>query len=958
MGKLKRHGLHRIIVYLLIALWPAGGGGLLAQPVGTPLVLNYDINLYQAENQNWSVSVRDDGMVFIGNNDGLLQTDGAHWKLTPMPGNIAVRAVAITTDNRIYTGGFEEFGYFMQDETGELTYQSLSNQLVREQLHNDEFWRIIPVDGKIYFQSFSSIFVYDGENIHQLELPGSVVLLQKANNKLYIDVVDRGLHLLTDNRLIPLPGMEPLLNDEVKMVLPLGKDSLLLGAARNGLFIYDGKRLTPWKIPIADQIMNAEVNNGILLDGSYFIGTIVNGLYVINQQGRLMYHLHAGNILQNNTILAIAADSSRNIWLGLDRGVDQVIRNDVLSYHLDPTGQLGAVYDAAYHKGYLWLGTNLGLIRMNSSNLTTFTNPKLIDGSQGQVWDLFIADDELLVGHTSGTYKVSGDQLTEISPVNGGFDMQLYDNGTERVIIQSSYSSINIYRKGENGWYFSNPVQGIIEPFSKFEIDAYGNIWAAHLHRNIFRIELNDALDSILSSRTFGIAEGFPFEKNISVSKTDNRVVFPTGEKIYTYDDLIDTIIPYDRLNSALGLFGSSAHILTAGENRYWFIKDQQIGAYRISGSDIDSLFVYNLAMQGIHLGKSFPRIVNLGNNKTLICLDKGFAIYQDPAPTSIAPPEKTYLRKIISEGPQQQVKLPLKVGEDPAVIPFSRRNLTFIFSTLPHYKSPLYRYTLQGLDAGWGEWTPNSEVEYERIPIGKYTFKVQACNIKGTAGPVTSYPFTLRPPWYFSALAIIIYSLLAIAIMVIFRLAFLKRLKIHTAKIEKEKLQKIENEKIKAVQEFTRLKNELLQKDLDHKNNQLADYTMNVIRKNEVLMKVKEELEKQKEELGDRYPNYLFSKLMKIIDASISSEDEWKVFEYHFDQTHENFFKRLKKRYPKLTPGDLKLCAYLRMNLSSKELAPLLNISHKSVEVHRSRLRKKLRLNPEDNLVEFLLEF
>jgi hypothetical protein len=470
--------------------------------------------------------------------------------------------------------------------------------------------------------------------------------------------------------------------------------------------------------------MNAEVNNGIFLDGYFFIGTIVNGLYVIDQQGRLRYHLHAGNVLQNNTILAIAADSSQNIWLGLDRGIDQVIRNDVLSYHLDPTGQLGTVYDAAYYKGYLWLGTNLGLIRMNSSNMTTFTNPQLIEGSQGQVWDLFLADDELLVGHTSGTYKVSGDQLTEISPVNGGFDMQLYDNGTEKVIIQSSYSSINIYRKGENGWYFSNPVQGIIEPFSKFEIDAYGNIWAAHLHRNIFRIKLNSALDSILSSRTFGIAEGFPYEKNISVSKTDNRVVFPTGEKIYTYDDLIDTIIPYDRLNRDLGIFSSSAHILSAGENRYWFIKDQQIGAYRISGSDIDSLFVYNLSMQGIHLGKSFPRIVNLGNNKTLICLDKGFAIYQDPAPASMAPPEKTYLRKIISEGFQQQVKLPLQAGRDPADIPYSRRNLTFTFSTLPHYKSPLYRYTLDGLDAGWSEWTGtlkwNMNVSLlENIPSG-----------------------------------------------------------------------------------------------------------------------------------------------------------------------------------------------------------------------------------------------
>ncbi|MDF1572876.1 MAG: triple tyrosine motif-containing protein [Bacteroidales bacterium] len=949
---------HRSVAILLGLLLLTGYNLLTAQPVGTPLVLNFDMHQYRAENQNWSVETREDGLVFFGNNSGLLYTDGLHWKLKALPGSITVRSVAVTPDQRIYAGGFQEFGYFKADETGELTYFSLSNLFDNQQLHNDEFWRILPLDNKVYFQSFSSIFCYDGHETIPLELPGSVVLLQKVRERLFIDVIDLGLHELRNDSLVLLPGMDPLQGDEVKLVLPFGEEQLLIGAAKKGLFLYDGTRAVPWEISIAGEIRNAEINNGVFLDGNYFIGTIVEGLYALNTEGKLLYHLHAGNVLQNNTVLSMAADSSRNIWLGLDRGIGHVIRNDVLGYYLDLSGELGTVFDAAWYRGYLWLGTNLGLIRMQSDDQRSFKNPELIEGSQGQVWDLLIVDDELLVGHNSGTYRVEGDRLKELSPVNGGFDMQLYDNGNEQVIIQSSYSSINIYRRGPEGWQFSGSVKGILEPFSKFEIDPYGNIWAAHLHRNIFRIKLNEALDSIISIRTYGTAQGFPSEKNISVSKIENRVVFPTREAIYTYDDLIDTIIPYERLNNALGPFSKAAHIIPGHNSKYWFIRDQQIGSYRISGSDIDSIFAYNLAMQGIQLGRTFPRIVNIDEEKALICLDKGFAIYTEPPGKGNTLPEKTFLREVLSEGSRPPEKLPLVPGTNPVNIPYAGRDLSFSFSTLPHYKTPLYRYMLKGLDRNWTEWTVQSSVEYDRLPAGKYTFSVQACNIHMQPGPVTSYPLMIHPPWYFSALALVIYGILFTALIIVIRLSFLRRLSLHARRIEQKELYEAREKQSRTEQEYIRVKNELLQKDLDNKNNQLADYTMNVIRKNEVLMKVREVLEHQKKELGDRYPNYLYERIMNLLDTSISSEDEWKVFEYHFDQTHENFFRRLKKQYPELTPGDLKLCAYLRMNLSSKELAPLLNINHKSVEVHRSRLRKKLRLSGEDNLVEFLLEF
>ena len=91
-------------------------------------------------------------------------------------------------------------------------------------------------------------------------------------------------------------------------------------------------------------------------------------------------------------------------------------------------------------------------------------------------------------------------------------------------------------------------------------------------------------------------------------------------------------------------------------------------------------------------------------------------------------------------------------------------------------------------------------------------------------------------------------------------------------------------------------------------------------------------------------------------ITKSISEEDSWNVFKEAFDTADTDFLKKVKQAHPSLTPNDLRLCAYLRLNLSSKEIAPLLNISVRSVEIKRYRLRKKMELHHEQGLVEYIL--
>ena len=145
-------------------------------------------------------------------------------------------------------------------------------------------------------------------------------------------------------------------------------------------------------------------------------------------------------------------------------------------------------------------------------------------------------------------------------------------------------------------------------------------------------------------------------------------------------------------------------------------------------------------------------------------------------------------------------------------------------------------------------------------------------------------------------------------------------------------------------------LTNEKLKLDIESKNRELAVSTMSLIKKNEFLNSIKSEL-KEKDNQQD------IKKVIRIIDKNLNNTDDWKLFEEAFNNADKDFLKLIKDKHPVLTPNDLRLCAYLRLNLSSKEIAPLLNISPRSVEVKRYRLRKKMDLPHESSLTNYILE-
>jgi DNA-binding CsgD family transcriptional regulator len=152
------------------------------------------------------------------------------------------------------------------------------------------------------------------------------------------------------------------------------------------------------------------------------------------------------------------------------------------------------------------------------------------------------------------------------------------------------------------------------------------------------------------------------------------------------------------------------------------------------------------------------------------------------------------------------------------------------------------------------------------------------------------------------------------------------------------------------------RIRNEALKLEMIHKEKELANSTMLIIKKNNILNKIQSDLQGVYSSMGNDAAKNSISNLIKRIDKEIDNEKQWKVFNMHIEQVYEELFKKLKDKYPDLTPRELSLCAYLRMNISSKEIATLMNISARGVEISRYRVRKKLRLDRDANLTEFMI--
>jgi len=931
-------------ITILLCLGSFGISLLNAQTLSQFSVRNYSKQNYKAENQNWSITEDNKGYIYAANNIGLLEFDGIDWNFFPSPNGSVIRSVAVDRQNRIFTSGYRELGYWETDSLGILNYHSLSSKATPFFDSNEEFWTTLVLGNTIYFHSFSAIFIYDNYSFKVIRPGGIINSIGKFNDKIVAHISKLGIYTVEDTMLVPFIIVPELRNSAVRFMLMADKESFLIGTASDGIYLYKNGKISPYLEKWKPYFVKNGINRGeITGDGNIIIGTILDGISVFNPEGDLLSHINNENGLQNNTILGIHNDKSDNIWLSLDRGIDFVSYKSDPSYEVITTNDVGAVYSAALFKGNLYLGTNQGVFfRKMDDKRIDFT---FLEGTQGQTWNCSVYDGQLFIGHNNGTFLVRDNVAEKISVIGGGFSM-IPNSKDNASLIQSTYSDIAFYEKVNGEWKYRHPLKGFNNLIRYIEIDHLNNLWASHMRRGVFCIKLNDNQDSLGSIRYYS-TETFGKDHDIQVFQVENRVVFTTGTLIYTYDDINDTIIPYQQLNKFAGDFASSHRIVAGPDHRYWFLSKNGIGLFRIENNKFELIRRYPIGLFKDHLIIGYENIIPLSETSGLLCLDNGYAILKSDEPdlSRLIVDKKMIVRSIeISDASGKTEKIDIKKRE--IAIPNDKNSLLIKYS-FPMYSNEtvMFQSFIEGIDTGWSEPILKPEFKFERLPSGKYNIYVKASNNWLETSQIDQISISVSPPWYLNGFSFIFYILVVLGTIIFSRRALIKRYRLREQKIRETK-----------ERELIRLRNEKLNSELSYKSQELANSTMSIIKKNEFLLEIKEIIKAQREELGMRYPEKYYQKLIRKIDTNISSMDDWKLFETHFERAHEKFLLKLMNNYPTLSPGDLRLCAYLRMNLSSKEIAPLLKISVRGVENHRYKLRKKLSLKPDENLIDFIL--
>mgnify|MGYP006282289441 CR=1 FL=1 len=952
--------LHRCLVYVFIFILPAYNYG----QIEGPLISYYGRGSYRAGTQNWNITINDHGVVYFANNKGLLEFDGNNWSLYRLPNRTIVRSMDIDSLGNIFVGGQNEIGVFRNENGKMMEYESLTHLIPEDQRDFEDVWETFSVGNKRIYCSEKAVFINEKSEVKTiLPFSGRFENYFELNGEIYLQDSQTGLYKLEGETLNRILGPESFQNDRVIGMAEF-PDKTLLITQEKGLHNLVNDTLLKLNSEASELLSTHKAYTSLKLkNGNVLIGTVLNGLAIIDKNGKVLKTLNKEDGLDNNTILCAYEDSAGNLWLGLDNGINEVELNSPFNFINSINGLEGTGYTAFRYDENIYLGTNQGLFVKNrdSQNYTLFSK------KASQIWGHSVIDKNHYVHAHEGTFLLKDAELRQISNVQGSWKL-IELRKRPGILLEGTYEGFFVYRKKENeAPELIGRLNGFSESSRIFEEDEDGNIWISHAYRGLFKIKLNSAGTAIEDVKKFNSDNGLPDDLYLTVSKTRGEIVFTTSEGIYKFNKESERFEPHEGLSELIGKDANVLRIVEDELGNVWFCTESEFGQISITPSGVynEVEVTYLNAIQE-DLVDGFEDVFTLNESVAFIPVESGFIKYDTKREL-----RKDFNHSLMIRGVYQGFfpdSLLASGSEQKKAVNFSPRQNSLVFRyVVPAYRSLnniKYQYRLVGLEDQWSKWTSSTRKEFDYLKPGDYKFQVRAMNSFKTQSPTTEFRFSILPPWYLSKVAKVVYVALVLFVLyMLYRLIKMREVKKRlllqkesqgTIKRKDEELQRISE---KSENEIMQLRNEKLKADINHKNSELASTTMHLVQKSEILQKIKEDLSDLSETAGDDTLQNKIKQIERAIDADVRLDKNWERFESHFDQVHENFFKNLRKQYPNLTPKDQKLCAYLRMNLSTKEIAPLLNISVRGVEISRYRLRKKLNLQPEDNLVSFIME-
>jgi len=667
-------------------------------------------------------------------------------------------------------------------------------------------------------------------------------------------------------------------------------------------------------------------------------------------------------------------DLDGNLWLGLDNGIDYVEINSPVTL-LQDYFAFGTGYTSISFHEMIYLGTNQGLFCCPVGKLKDpfleASDFKRVANTSGQVWSLQEIGGKLFCGHNNGSFLIEGETGTPINEIPGCWAFHEIPGYPDR-FVEGTYNSMELCTFRDGSIRHDQRIAGVNYSCQEMACMPDRYIWLSHAFNGVSLFRLTEDLDSVVLIKKYTRDDGLPADYFNKIKKMKNGdILVTTPEGIFQYNPQNNR---FSRSSYYNNLFRDEPvmYIQEDERNNIWYIgTNNEGGVLRFQEDGTYSNVTYPInKLKGKFIGSFFHFNV-LDEQNVLIALERGFAHYNPEMVIDYRRKYNAVLNSVSLLGKNHLLYSGLRVGElnqsmeRIPEIEYVDNSLRFTFSGLffEGNNETLFSYRMSSFDKDWSEWQPEAVKEYTNLPDGDFSFQVRVKNKYGVISETRAFEFIVLPPWYKSLTAITVYFVLLV--FVIWLIVWLIVKKMEKARLRElairekrylEKEEQLKSEALLAEKEIIRLRNEKLRSEMIHKDKELANTAMNLVQKNKELNKIKADLLKIQNELKEDLIKSRIQVMIRKIDRETSNDEAWSIFETNFEQVHEDFLKRIRSLHPDITPKELKLSAYLRMNISSKEIAALLNITTRGVEISRYRLRKKLGLDRNQNLIDYIL--